>query len=68
MKNPISEPWQSLDELAKNTKAEPTQRTAAAIALVALYRFILGKTERVGDRVPSRPNTVDNVDKNDLST
>jgi hypothetical protein len=65
MKNPIHEAWQSLDEIAKDKEADTTKRTAAAVALVALYRFILDtiKTERVGDGVPTAPGAVDSIDK-----
>ena len=65
MKNPISEAWQSLDEAAKDKETETKKRLVAAMALVALYRFILDaiKTERVGDEVPTAPGAVDSIDK-----
>lgn len=61
------EPWLELRNTCEDSKADPDTRTAAALALQALYRYILNKlkTERVGDEVP---DTIDNVDKKDLST
>ncbi|AEE53766.1 hypothetical protein [Haliscomenobacter hydrossis] len=70
MKIPTNEAWQSLDEIAKDTKTNPKKRMAAAVALVALYRYIVDtiKTERVGDGVPTAPGAVDSVDKKTVST
>lgn len=62
------EPWVKLAEIAEDPKEDPETRTVAALALQALYRYIINKTKRVGDGVPSTPERIDNVDKNELST
>lgn len=62
------EPWVKLAEIAEDPKEDPETRTVAALALQALYRYIIHKTKRVGDGVPSPPERIDNVDKNELST
>lgn len=62
------EPWLELRNTCEDSTSDPETRTAAALALQALYRFILDtlKTKRVGDEVPQ--SDIDNVDKEDLST
>lgn len=70
MKNFTREPWLELRNTCENDAEDPETRTAAALALQTLYRYILDKlkTKRVGDGVPKAPERIDNVDKKDLST